>query len=552
MITLRPYQEQAVQSVFDYYAAGNKGNPVIAMPTGTGKSIVIAEFCRRVLSYWPNQRIIVATHVKELIEQNAKKMLEIWPTAPVGIYSAGLGSRDSLQSIIFGGVASMVKATERFGLRHLMIVDEAHLVSPDAESNYQKLIAGLKQFNPNFKTIGLTATAYRTGQGPIADDGNLFTDVACDMTSLQRFNWFISEGYLVPPIPKRTMTELDVSNVGIVNGDYSQAELQKAVDQYGITYQCCREIIEYAAQRKSWLIFASGIEHAEHVAECLQTLGINAKAIHGKLPKAQRDELIMSWKNLSLRCLVANNMMTTGVDHPALDFIGMKRPTTSTGLWVQMLGRGTRPDYAPGHDLSTTEGRLAAIAASRKHNCLVLDFAGNTRRLGPINDPVIPKKRVKGAIPGVAPIKICPTCGIYNHANATSCENPACDHHFERQARLDSSADHAELIRSDQPVINEMKVQRVLYTKLELQGKPPMLKVSYFCGLDYAKEVLCFQHTGFARTAARKWWRERSATEPPETIDAALAQAQQGSLREPKAIKVHTNKRHPEVKEYIW
>ena len=102
MITLRDYQGEAVQSPFDYYASGRTGNPLIAMPTGTGKSIVIAEFCRRVLAYWPNQRIVVATHVKELVEQNARKMLEVWPTAPVGIYSAGLGSRDCMQSIIFG------------------------------------------------------------------------------------------------------------------------------------------------------------------------------------------------------------------------------------------------------------------------------------------------------------------------------------------------------------------------------------------------------------------------------------------------------------------
>jgi len=550
MITLRPYQEAAVQSVFDYYASGKTGNPIIAMPTGTGKSIVIAEFCRRVLHYWPNQKIIVATHVKELVEQNAKKMLEIWPTAPVGIFSAGLGSRDTMQSIIFGGIASIVGAQERFGLRHLMLVDEAHLVSPKAESMYQTVIGNFKITNPNFKIIGLTATDYRTGQGSIAGEGNLFTDVCYDITSLTEFNKLIGEGYIVPLVPKRTMTELDVSNVGQSNGDYSSNELQAAVDKYDITYQCCREIIEYAGNRKSWLIFASGVEHSEHVAQCLQQLGIRAESVHGKLSKEVRDERITSFKNGALRCVVNNNVLTTGFDYPGLDFIGMLRPTTSTGLWVQMLGRGTRPLYTPGYDLSTIEGRLAAIAASAKPNCLVLDFAANTRRLGPINDPVKPKKRVKGSAPGVAPIKICPTCGVYNHASATECCNPACAQKFERQSKLTNYASEQELIRSDLPVIEEMKVQRVLYTKLEQTGKPPMLRVSYFCGLSHHKETWGFEHTGFARTAARKWWRLRSTTEPPNTIDEALAQQQY--LREPTALRVHSNTRFPKVEEYIW
>jgi DNA repair protein RadD len=553
MIQLRDYQQDEVQSIFDYYTAGNVGNPVVAAPTGTGKSVVIAEFCRRVLHWYPNQKIIVGTHVKELVEQNAQAMLEAWPTAPIGVYSAGLGSRDCVQSIIFGGIQSMVNATERFGLRHLMLVDEAHMVSPNDTSRYQTFIKGMKQYNSNFKTIGFTATAYRTGSGPIADsnEDSLFTDVCCDHTSLEKFNWFIDQGYLVPLVPKRTDTELDISNVGIgSDGDYAKAELQAAVDRYDITYKCCTETIAYAGNRRSWLVFASGVEHAEHVAQCFQMLGINAAAVHSKMPRELRNERIASFKNGTIRCLVNNGILTTGFNHKPLDLIVVLRPTASAGLWVQILGRGTRPYYAPGFDLNTREGRLAAIFNSIKQNCLVLDFAGNTRRLGPINDPVIPKKRGKNSTPGVAPIKICPACGVYNHASARECENPACRLKFERQSKLNSEASEEELIRSDAPQIHEMQVQRILYSKWSLKGKPPMLKVSYFCGLEHAKDILCFEHTGFARTAARKWWRERSSSEPPESIDEALAAAQGGALREPKTIKVHTNTKYPKIVGY--
>lgn len=552
MIVLRDYQEDAVSKFFNYYtASANPGNTIIAEPTGTGKSVVIAEICKRVLYYWPNTRIVVVTHRQELIEANAKAMLEAWPTAPVGIYSAGLGSRDCMQSIIFGGVASMVGHVQDFGLRHIMIVDEAHMLSPKDESNYRRLIAGFTILNPNFKIVGFTATGYRTGQGSIVGGDNLFTDVCCDQTSMEKFNWFIDEGYLVPLIPKRTMTEFDVSNVGITNGDYALRELEAAVDKPDITYQCCREIIEYAQHRRSWLIFASGVKHAEHVTECLRTLGVDAQCVHGKIPKNLRNERITGLKNFTLRCIVNNDILTTGFNHPGLDFIGMMRSTVSAGLWVQMLGRLTRPFYAPGFDLSNKEGRLAAIRNSFKHNGLVLDFAGNTRRLGPINDPIIPKKRVKGATPGVAPIKICPVCGCYNHAQATICANPACNAIFERQSKLSQQASEAELIRNDLPRYITLNIQRILYTKLELKGKPPAMRVSYFCGLDHAKDTLFFENKGsFARTSARTWWRERSSTEPPETIDLALAQ--QAYLREPKSIVVHDNHKYRPIKEYIW
>lgn len=551
MITPWEPQEEAIQALFDFFASGQDGNPAVVFPTGSGKSIIIAEFCKRVLHQWPNTRIIVATHVKELVEQNAKQMLEIWPTAPVGIYSAGLGSRDTMQSIIFGGVASIINAIAEFGVRHIMIIDEMHLVSPVDDSRYQLVIKGFRILNPNFKVIGLTATDYRTGQGDMAGKDQLFTKVVCDYCSMEKFNWMISEGYLLPLVPKRTMTELDVSQVSITNGDYTSHELQAAVDKADITYQCCREIMEYAAQRRSWLIFAAGVQHAEHVAQCLQMLGIQALTIHAKISKEERKERITSFKNGTLRCIVNNNVLTTGFNYPGLDFIGMLRPTTSTGLWVQMLGRGTRPEFTPGFDLSTKEGRLASIAHSRKHNCLVLDFAGNTRRLGPINDPVRPKKRVKGSTPGVAPIKICPACGVYNHASATHCSNPACGQIFERQSKLTNEASQAELIRSDAPVYHELPIQRILYTKIQLKGKPPMMKVSYFCGLDHVKEVICFEHTGsFARTQARRWWRARNSSEPPETVDMALKM--QEYLREPKAIKVQYNMKNPKIEEYVW
>lgn len=200
----RDYQEYGISELIRYFEEGGTGNPVLAMPTGTGKSIVIAEFIRLVCSKWPGQRIMMLTHVKELIQQNFNKLMSVWPTAPAGIYSAGIGKKEANFPIIFGGIQSVHKKPELFGHIDLIIVDECHLIPKKSNTTYRKLIDFLSRVNPNLKVIGLTATPYRLGMGLITDEDGLFDEICCDMTSLDVFNWFFDEGYLTTLVPKRT------------------------------------------------------------------------------------------------------------------------------------------------------------------------------------------------------------------------------------------------------------------------------------------------------------------------------------------------------------
>jgi DNA repair protein RadD len=527
MIEDRWYQTEAIDSIFSYFM-GSTGNPVVALPTGTGKSLVIGGFMQRVLRQWPKQRFLALTHVKELVEQNAKKLAEMWPNAPIGIYSAGLGRRDTVMPITFGGVASVVNCIEAFGHRDLLLVDECHLISPKADTMYGDAIAGLKKINPYLKVVGFTATAFRLGQGMITD-GGLFTDICYDLTGIDAFNRLIAEGYLAPLIPKRTKIELDVSSVGMNNGEFAQGQLQAAVDKEEVTYAALREMVDFGQDRQSWLIFASGVEHAEHIAEALSSFGIPCAAVHSKLGDKERDARIAAFKRGELRALSNNNVLTTGFDHPPVDLIGMLRPTMSPGLWVQMLGRGTRPSPSTG-----------------KRNCLVLDFAGNTRRLGPINDPVIPKRKGKGT--GEAPVRICEACGCYNHASARMCIN--CGEEFTFQTKIIASAATDALLRSDLPIVEYFDVQRVIYNRHSKEGAPPMIKVSYFAGMHKYDEWICLEHPGFAGKKARDWWRQRHASEPPETTDEALQFV--SMLRVPRRIRVWVNKKYPEVLSYEY
>jgi DNA repair protein RadD len=560
---LRWYQEEAVQSLFNYFAdpvrahTTKPSNPLICLPTGTGKSLVIAEFIKRAMMQHPETRVIMSTHVKTLIAQNAVKMRDAWPLAPLGIYSAGLKSKDTIQPIIFGGVQSMVKKYPLFGKRHLLIVDEAHLIGTNADTSYLRFIKELTEggegatkdsnnYNPYLKVVGLTATRYRLGLGCLTN-GDIFTDVAYDLCTIEGFNRLIAEGHLCPLVPKATRTVLDTTNVGLSKGEFDQNKLQDAVDKQEVTYSALQEVMECGHDRQSWLIFASGVEHANHICDMLNTVfGIPTVLVHSStkdFPRTdeENDKAYAQWQSGEARAIVNMNSLTTGVDHPPCDLIVMLRPTMSTGLWVQMLGRGTRP-------------------YDGKANCLVLDFAGNTARLGPINDPVIPKLKGQGP-PGDAPVKICKHCNMYNHTSAKVCF--FCGEEFPKQEKLDRQASELELIRSTLPQFENFKVSRVVMVPhVSKASGRNSIKVAYFCGLRTFYEYISVESKiNFFRHKSREWFRQRYhynnvnltwEDDVPLTDAEVIQLSANGELRFPTFINVWVNKQTPEIMKYVF
>jgi len=542
---LRDYQWAAVKAIWDYFLT-NSGNPLVALPTGTGKSLVIAGFVRLVQEQYPATRIMCLTHVKELVEQNCNKLMEFWPESDPGIYSAALNRRDVYNRTIFAGIASVGKKPEAFGHIDLIIIDEAHLLSPNENTLYQKFIAELKKYNPRLKVIGLTATPWRMGFGMLTEEGSLFTDVCFDMTGVESFNWFVCEGYLIPLTPRPTNIQLDVEGVHTRGGEFIPKELQLAVDRDDITEAALHEALEVASERHCWMIFCAGVEHAENTAAIANMLGIPCGCVHGKMSPAERDSEIAKFKAGQYRAITNNNILTTGFDHPAIDLIVMLRPTQSAGLWVQMLGRGTRPVYIAGFDLGTTEGRLAAISASHKQDCMVLDYAGNTMRLGPINDPRVPRK--KGKKTGPPPVKLCERCDTYNHASARFCINPACQAEFVFETKITAIASDENLVKQDLPIVEVFKVDHITYYEHTKKGAPNMIRVTYYSGIRKFDEYVCLEHTGYALKRARDWWRARSDLPVPEQTADALAVVTK--LKTATHLRVWTNKKHPQILAY--
>lgn len=561
MLTLRPYQEESVDSIFDWLF--NKvGNPIVGLPTGTGKSIVIAEFLRRLYSWYPQSRVMVLTHVKELVQQNYAELLELWPTAPAGVYSAGLKRKDTHFPITFCGIASVAKATHKFTPIHIVVVDECHMINNKQATLYQKTLEALKVHCPGLRVIGLTATPYRLGMG-LLTEGGIFAGMCIDYTSFEKFNQLVDEGYICPLIPRRTVTELDVSGVAVQGGEFVQSELQAVVDVDSITRRALAEAIELGKGRRHWLVFCTSVEHADHVRDILCEFGIPAVSVHSQLPggDAERDANIKSFKQGLVGAMVGVGIFTTGFNFKPVDFILVLRPTMSPILWVQLLGRGTRVIYADGYCLETAEDRRAAIAASYKPNCLVLDFAANTKRLGPINDPVIPKKKGKKAS-AAAPYKVCPSCQTYNHTRARFCVY--CQAEFPQGVKIDDKAAEDELIRREKPVeevhLETFTVDRVTYSKHQRrdQFKPPSLKANFYCGRNVFQKFICLEHDGYAKKLAHTTWTllttaasvNLEPTACPETVDEALQR--QDELIAPIAIRVVVRPKFPDIVEFIF
>lgn len=550
-IVPRDYQSQAVDSLFSYFRT-MPGNPLVAMPTGTGKSICIADFCERFTRAYQGP-IYVLTHVKELVDQNFDKMMSLWPQAPAGINSAGLGRRDVYVEILFAGIGSIHRTVDKMPAPAIIIIDEAHLVSPSQNTMYRKVIEHFKSRNPFLRIIGFTATPWRLGQGMLTEGDNaIFTDICFDITGVHSFVRLIQEGYLCPLVPKRMTSQLDITGVNRTAGDFNLRQLQEAVNKDEVTQMALAEAIEHAGDRNHWLVFSSGLEHAESIGLILDSYDISNVVIHSRMSSADRDEAIRRYKSGEVRAAINYGVLTTGFDFPEIDCIVVLRPTESPVLWVQMLGRGTRPLYASGFDLSTRQGRLDAIRAGGKENCLVLDFARNTARLGPINDPRVPRAKGKGT--GVAPIKVCTSCDTYNHASARHCGGQpyrtpeGCGHEFPAQVKITSEAETKELIKVEAfPEVVPYKVHHVSYNLHHKRGSQPSVKVTYFCN-DYGQfsEYICFQHSGAARYRAQRWWKERSMFQDvPKTTEEALETI--GLIKTPSEIRVIVNRKYPEI-----
>ncbi|MBT6156631.1 MAG: DEAD/DEAH box helicase [Planctomycetaceae bacterium] len=358
MIELRPYQTEAVQAVYRHLRERDD-NPVVVLPTGSGKTPVLATICRDAVQQWSG-RVLILAHVKELLEQAADKLRLVCPDVKFGIYSAGLKRKETSHAVTIAGIQSIYKRACEFDAFDLVIVDECHLIPPAGEGMYRQFLADAKVVNPHLRVIGLTATPFRMTSGMICEPENFLNTVCYDVGVRE----LIRDGFLSPLVTKNGKRRIDTSALHIRGGEFVAGEVEDLMDQDGLVQAACREIVELTRDRQSVLIFAAGIKHGWHICETLETQHeVECGFVCGSTPADRRDELLSRFRGNSegelfnhqpLKYLCNVNVLTTGFDAPNIDCVVMLRPTLSPGLYYQMVGRGFR--LSPG-----------------KQDCLVLD-----------------------------------------------------------------------------------------------------------------------------------------------------------------------------------
>jgi DNA repair protein RadD len=412
------------------------------------------------------------THQKELIEQNAAKLRNHWPNVPLGIYSASIGRKDLGEPITFAGIQSIRTKAVQLGHFDLVLIDECHLVSHKDEGSYRSLIADLIAINPAIRVIGLTATPWRLGHGLITDKPAIFDDLI-EPTSIEEL---VYHKFLSPLRSKVTTVKYDLTGVAKRGGEYVEGDLARAVNTDDYNSRIAAEIVAYAGDRKSWLIFCTGIEHARQMAQELNNY-TSAAYITGETPKAERERLLSAFKSGDLVALTNANVLTTGFDAPNIDLIAMLRPTMSPSLYVQMAGRGCR-------------------IAEGKTDCLVLDFAGVVETHGPIIAVQPPNKPGEGK--GEAPTKSCEKCWELVHISAKVC--PACGTAFPEPEQKESNLHlrHDDIMGLN---LKEMQITSWNWRKhISRTSGKEMLMVTYYGGLSDPpiNEYFAILHPGYA------------------------------------------------------
>jgi len=517
MMQLRPYQRECVDAVYRHLRTRDD-NPCVVIPTAGGKTPIMATICKDAVGLWDG-RVLILAHVKELLEQTTDKLTQVCPEVKFGVYSAGLKRRDTEHSVIVAGIQSVYKKACELGAFDLIIVDEAHLIPPDGEGMYQQFLADARVINPETRVIGLTATPFRLKSGMICAPENILNAICYEVGVRE----LIRDGFLCPLVTKAGKQKAGVDQLHVRGGEFVAGEVEDLMDQDRLVTAACAEIVALAHDRRSCLIFASGVKHGQHVARVLGEMsGQECGFVCGETPIAQRDELLERFRNGDLRYLANVNVLTTGFDTPNIDCVALLRPTMSPGLFYQMCGRGFR--LHPG-----------------KANCLVLDFGGNVLRHGPVDDF---KVTTANQGDGPAPAKECPECQAVIAAGFATC--PQCGYVFPPPERKKHDAKASEAgILSGQVTQTRYRVQDTYYSVHTKRGAsedaPKTMRVDYRVGWhQYKSEWVCFEHEGYARQKAVAWWKRHSPDPVPDTAERAVEIAEAGGVAATLGITVRT------------
>ncbi len=376
----RPYQSRCINAVRDAFES--HGSTLVVLPVGAGKTYVFSRVVE--LMTRNGGRAMILAHRRELIAQAAASIERVTGSRPAiemadqqaDLGGAALFNRSPVVVASKDSLRGMRLRKFDWSQFRLIVTDEAHHA---AARSYRSIYDHAREKNPDIKHLGVTATPTRNdGKGLAA----IFDSVAFQMDIIH----MIHAGWLVPVRQQYVrVTGLDFSGLRTIAGDLDQSALSAMLEKEKPLHQMVSPTMEIVGDRRT-LVFAASVSHAERIAEIMNRHRPNcAEFVSGKTPGDERAAIFERFGSGRTQFLVNVGIATEGWDDPATDgrgvqVIAMMRPTKSTGLYCQMIGRGTRPLPGTVDGLESNEERCAAIAASNKPGMLVLDYVGNAGR----------------------------------------------------------------------------------------------------------------------------------------------------------------------------
>ena len=352
---LRPYQQEALASMLEAESNGiNK--QLIVLPTGAGKTVLFAQLPIIRKESLP---MLVLAHRSELLIQAKDKIETINKDLSVGIEQAD--NKAGYVDVVIASVPTLGRESssriEKYPKNYFktIVVDEAHHA---AAPSYRRI---LDYFTPEL-LLGVTATPQRS-------DSVRLIDVFQEIVYYKSIQDLIKEGWLSPLVGYRVKTSTDISDVEIQNGEYKQDQLIEAIDNPGRNNSIVTAYNDLANAKKT-VVFAAGVDHAGNLGEAFRKNGSSVRVIIGTTPEEERRQILSDFKSGAVTVLVNVGVLTEGFDEPSIEAIILAKPTRSSLLYTQIVGRGTR----------LFEG---------KEHCMIIDIADTTRGKKPIGLPTL-------------------------------------------------------------------------------------------------------------------------------------------------------------------
>ena len=537
MLTARPEQKEIVDELFEdivKVANGEVDNfegVVVPAPCGFGKTYIIRDLIMRVNENFNDINILVSTESAFLVEQNYSKLLEAWPIAPAGIFSAKLKEK-SIRQIIVGNKQSIYNSLLMFPNIHILIIDECHNVDElKPDTVYIKLINELKARNPNLIVIGLSGTPFRKKLGYLWE-GKIFSRHTKKMwTEGEAYLSLIEMGRLCPLICKETDYSIDVEGVPLSGDDFNINKLERRIMDRNVVQEVINDAPKFMKNRNKTLAFFTGVDSVELAKTLFLEKGYRAAAIHSRMDDDEQFDVLNKFKENYYNVVVAFGMMTTGVDINDIDCMIDGNPTCSIIKARQKWGRLTRMHPS-------------------KLNGLVADYAKNIPRNGAMNDDEKIKPS-KGKKTGIIPVKLCENkingilCNTYNPISAKFCCD--CGNPFEISTFLDNKADNYQIIKSN------FGVRQKWHDVVDIEYEPKKIKkgnvyynrlfVHYKTLNNKFTRIVCFEEDGntIPLKYSKSFWSEAGGGILPFSLREAMENIYK--LKRARKILVHHN--HP-------